>query len=176
MQDVGTTFQPLLAGQKFSSSGNKNKTGFFDQGSTGTNIGKDSNDEYNFQNYGDDINVMDTAFSQQVIDQNCSPNSTDLVGQFQVHTCDTVHENAMQNGFFGFIPKDPLKIYDGNTLSWNSIPDIIRAHLLIKNSATPIFLGCRIPVSSKLNWNLEQILDRLLGQAASRSIEVWLPS
>ena len=91
---------------------------------------------------------MDTAFLQQFVDQNC--NSTDLVGQFQVDTGDTIHENAILNGFFGVIPKGPLKVYDGSPVSWNYIPDIFRAHLLIRNSGTPNFLGCRIPVISNL--------------------------
>ena len=57
----------------------------------------------------------------------------------------------MPDGTFGFIPRGPLKIYDGTSVSWNPIPDIIRAHLLVRNSGLPNYLGCRIPVNSNLN-------------------------
>ena len=57
----------------------------------------------------------------------------------------------MPNGIFGFIPRGPLKIYDGTSVSWNPIPDIIRAHLLVRDSGLPNYLGCHIPVNSNLN-------------------------
>ena len=117
LQDIGTIFQPQLVGSKNSFSGNKNKNWVF-----GSGFHRVASEDP-----GDDMNVMDTAFLQQFVDQNCSRNSTDLAGQFQVDTCDIIHENAMQNGFFGFIPKGPLKVYDGSPVSWNYIPDIIRA-------------------------------------------------
>ena len=36
-------------------------------------------------------------------------------------------------------------------MSWNPIPDIIRAHLLVRDSGLPNYLGCRIPGNSNLN-------------------------
>ena len=60
-----------------------------------------------------------------------------------------VHRNGTHTDQFGFIPKGPLKVYDGNPVPWNSVPDI-RPHLMIKHSGIPNYLGCRIPVLSDL--------------------------
>ena len=70
---------------------------------------------------------------------------------------------------FGFIPKGPFKLYDGNPATCNSISDIIRVHLMIKYSGIPN--SCRIPVVSNLkchtwsqhlqNYWDKQLLDLL---------------
>ena len=159
-QDVGIESQPQLADPNNYFSGNKNKTGFFDGGSYANtreifdNYVENCDDE--FENCGDEINVIDTAISDLELYQNCSHNNTDHTGQFPDNTGGLKKVNALPDGTFGFIPTGPLKIYDDTSVSWNPIPDIIRAHLLVRNSGLPNNLGCRIPVNSNLNcdnWN-----------------------
>ena len=53
-------------------------------------------------------------------------------------------------GVFGYIALTDLKLYQGPPVHWDIIPDIVEAHAFIRNSAVPIFLKCRIPVSSQL--------------------------
>ena len=125
-QDVGITLQSWLADSKISFLGNKNKTESFDGEFTDANIRETLLYDNMFENCGDSMNVMDTAALEQDINQNCSRNCTDQPGQFQEYTCGLIHANAIQHGLFGFMPKGPLKIYDGNPVSWNSIPDIIK--------------------------------------------------
>ena len=54
---------------------------------------------------------------------------------------------------FVFIPKGPLKLHVGNPVYWEYVPNVIKAHLLIKSSGLPNYLCCRIPVQSHLNIN-----------------------
>ena len=143
LEDVGTTLQQQLADQNNYFSGNKNKTWFFDGDFTGANIMEGLSYGSNLENCGDVIDVMDTVILDQDLYQNCSLNSSNESGQVQKLTCDTVHTNEIHTDVFGFMPKGPLKVYDGN-------PDIIRAHLMIKDSGTPNYIGCRIPVVSNL--------------------------
>ena len=52
---------------------------------------------------------------------------------------------------FGCIPLGNFQLYAGPSVIWQSVPDIIEAHKLIRASGLPIFLGQRIPVNSDLN-------------------------
>ena len=54
---------------------------------------------------------------------------------------------------FGCIPLAPIYVYKGPTRYWDSIPDILTAHKLIRQSGLPNFLGLRIPVRTNLNVN-----------------------
>ena len=151
-QDLGIIYQPQLAETEHSFLGNKNKTGHFDGDIRNANDLEDFSVIY--ENYGDVVDVMDTAILHQVSDQNCSRNSTNDSSHVRHLPYDTVDTSESQN--FGFIPKGTLKLYDGDPGTCNSIPDIIRAHLLVKESGCPNFLGCRIPVVSNLkceNWS-----------------------
>ena len=152
--DVGTTLQPQLADKNTCFSGNKNKTGFSDGDYCGANITDDSSYDNNVENCGDVTDVMDTAILEQDLYQNCSRNSSDYSGKIQNSVCDTVYTNAIRTDVFGFIPKGPLRLYDGNPTNSNSIPDIIMAHLMIKDSGIPNYLGCRIPVPSNLKCHI----------------------
>ena len=45
-----------------------------------------------------------------------------------------------QNGeSFGFVPLTPLQLYNGDSVKWDSTPDIIHAHHIIKDSGLPNF-------------------------------------
>ena len=52
---------------------------------------------------------------------------------------------------FDFLPNSALKIYTGEVVQWDDIPDILQAHQLVKDSKLPNFLHCCIPVQSGLN-------------------------
>ena len=52
---------------------------------------------------------------------------------------------------FGCIPLGDFKLYTGPPVIWQSVPDIIQAHKLIRASGVPNFWGQRIPVNSDLN-------------------------
>ena len=107
--------------------------------------------------------------SGKAFDKNCVLNSTNNAEQFQhVLTADT--ETVHKSGF-GFVPFKPLRLYTGDPVYYQTIPDIISTHLMIKNSGFPNFLKCHIPVKSNLNvdrwrshladyWD-QQLLDLL---------------
>ena len=137
-QDVGIQSQPQLADLKHYFSGNKNKPGSFDGGSYANtreifdNYVENGDDE--FEHCGYDFNVIDTVISDLELHQNCSHNNTDHTCQFSDNTGGLKQVNDLPDATFGFIPTGPLKIYDGTSVSWNPIPDIITAHLLVRLS------------------------------------------
>ena len=49
------------------------------------------------------------------------------------------------------MPESPLKLYEGPSFYWKEVLSILQAHALVKNSGTPNYLKCRIPVNSHLN-------------------------
>ena len=59
---------------------------------------------------------------------------------------------SQQNGIqFGFIPLTLLKIYTGEHTCNNVINYIVDLHKTVKPSNLPNFMGCRIPLQSRLN-------------------------
>ena len=58
---------------------------------------------------------------------------------------------AQNGGDFGYIPLNDLKIYQGPHIVWNTVPDILEAHKIIRDSGVPNFLKSRIPVPTQLN-------------------------
>ena len=52
---------------------------------------------------------------------------------------------------FGCVPLAPIYVYKGEHKVWHSVPDVLTAHRLIKNTGIPNFLGLQIPVSTNLN-------------------------
>ena len=73
-----------------------------------------------------------------------------------------------QNGeSFGFVPLTPLQLYNGDSVKWDSTPDTIHAHHIIRESGLPNFLGARIPVKSQLkpcrwHYHLKEYWDKQL--------------
>ena len=87
---------------------------------------------------------LDKAF-----DRNCILNSCDDSGRGQ---CMVEFEETSDTGKkFGFMPSGTLRLYNGDPVYYETIPDIISTHFMIKNSGVPNFLQCRIPVTSNLN-------------------------
>ena len=66
------------------------------------------------------------------------------------HMATPVIENR-NNFAFGFMPLEPLQLYTGDPVYYQTIPDIISTHFMVKNSGLLNFLKCRVPVTSKLN-------------------------
>ena len=150
-QDLGIIQQPQLAETNQFFCGNKNKTGHFDGDVINANVLQDFN--VMCENNGDVIDIIDTANLDQESNRNCSLNIIANSSHDPNLSCDTVDTTQIRTRF-GFIPKGPLKLYDGNPGFCNRIPDIITAHLLIRESGLPNYLGCRIPVRSNLKCHI----------------------
>ena len=52
---------------------------------------------------------------------------------------------------FGCVPLAPIYVHKGQSQVWESVPDVLTAHKLIRDSGLPNFLGLRIPVETNLN-------------------------
>ena len=52
---------------------------------------------------------------------------------------------------FGCIPLAPIYVYRGEPKVWDTVPDVLIAHTLIRRTDIPNFLGLRIPVNTELN-------------------------
>ena len=99
--------------------------------------------------------IQDTGISTKLKPQYSSPvlnigqlDDNDVMPSQTSNSALHSHQSA-----FGFLPTSPLKIYTGDPVYWETIPDLIKAHKLIRQSGLPNFLKCRIPVQSGLNIN-----------------------
>ena len=54
-------------------------------------------------------------------------------------------------GLFGFVPQTNLQLYGGEVVRWDTIPDIIKSHYIVKSSGLPNFMRSRIPANTNLN-------------------------
>ena len=52
---------------------------------------------------------------------------------------------------FGFVPQTDLKLHNGESVHWETVPDVMQSHHIIRSSGFPNFLKCRIPVNTNLN-------------------------
>ena len=113
-------------------------------------------DQKNVYNHVTDLNMN--------LNGNCSLNSIHEINCKPIHVFDInwgcktngmcVEKQrciAQTGGYFGFVPQTSLKLYQGPSIKWEHIPDILQAHVIIKNSGTHNYLKCRIPVNSHLN-------------------------
>ena len=151
--NIGTKSQPQLADPKISFLGNKNGTGHFDGVIESANIFAENNCEQNVENCSDDSHIMGAALQHQVLNGNYSLNTNADIQPPQTYPKNTEYGNAKQH-CFGFIPKSHLQIYNGKPKSYDVIPDIIQTHIMVRNSGSPNFLGCRIPVKSNLKCDI----------------------
>ena len=108
-----------------------------------------------------DAHVTD---AQLVITGNCEPDNKNIIQSIPQNVENILMECkqsgmcvekqqciAQTGGYFGFVPDTSLKLYQGPPVYWNDIPNILRAHALVKNSGTHNYLKCRIPINSHLN-------------------------
>ena len=145
--------RPVLDGRsKTSLAGNKNKTGRPGRDLTHNKLAcariEDSHILLRDLSTATDIR---THFSDsgKAFDKKCVLNSTSNAEQVQQIV--PVATESVHNSAYGFVPLEPLRLYTGDPVYYQTIPDIISTHLMIKNSGLPNFLKCRIPVTSKLN-------------------------
>ena len=61
---------------------------------------------------------------------------------------------SQSDNIFGYVPFTDLKTYTGPSVKWDTVPDIIEAHKLVRQSGVPNFLKCRIPVETNLKANV----------------------
>ena len=106
------------------------------------------------QTSGDSNNGTHTSFNQQTPYGNLNRNSKLGAGSTDQEYYKQ-HSNHTAQQSFGFNPTGPLKLYTGDPVYYDKIPDIIKTHRMIRDSSCPNFLKCRIPVTSNLkieNW------------------------
>ena len=85
------------------------------------------------------------------LNENCSLNSIHETSSKPIHIFDVkwgcktngmcVEKQrciAQTGGYFGFVPQTSLKLYQGPAIQWQHIPDVLQAHLIIKNSGTVV--------------------------------------
>ena len=83
-------------------------------------------------------------------------------------TCAEYWLCKQQNGVdFGCVPLSPIMLFTGDPTYWQTLPDIITAHKMIRQSGLPNFLGLRIPVNTQLKvkaWrhHLKEYWDQLI--------------
>ena len=66
-------------------------------------------------------------------------------------TCPEYWQCKQQNGVdFGCVPLSSITLFTGDPTYWETIPDIITTHKMIRQSGVPNFLGLRIPVNTQL--------------------------
>ena len=58
---------------------------------------------------------------------------------------------SQRGGNFGFVLQTDLKLYDGESVSWENLPDVIKSHYIVRDTGLPNFLKARIPVNTNLN-------------------------
>ena len=92
--------------------------------------------------------------------------------------CQHNEQCIMQTGGqFGFVPQTDLKLYNGEAVHWDTIPDTIQAHHIVKSSGLPNFLKSRIPVNTNLNIkNWRSYLTNYWDQQLPRLVGIWIPS
>ena len=113
--------------------------------------------------------------SKQAFDKNYVLNSRDNVTHISCMmgvANESNHSNSVVHNLqFGFLPSETLKLYTGDPVYYEQIPDIISTYFMIKESGLPNFLQGCIPVTSNLNidrWRFhlldywdQQLLDLL---------------
>ena len=66
--------------------------------------------------------------------------------------CDDYNNCLSQTGTLsGFVPLTPLQTYNGPTVDWARIPDIIEAHKIVTKTDFPNIMAARIAVQGQLN-------------------------
>ena len=122
--------------------GKKNETGCPDGANTHTKLGKTATNNYAFANsvVRDVSNDGHThsVDSKEVFDRNYVHNSCDNVTHISCTRGaenDSNHLNSVvHNSQFGFLPSETLKLYTGDRVYYEQIPDIIATHFMVKKS------------------------------------------
>ena len=139
-ESVQTQFPTILSSiSKISLVGKKNET---DGANTHTKLGKTATNNYAFANsvVRDISNDGHThsVDSKEVFDRNYVHNSCDNVTHISCTRGaenDSNHLNSVvHNSQFGFLPSETLKLYTGDRVYYEQIPDIIATHFMVKKS------------------------------------------
>ena len=135
--------------------GNKNKNGTFVVGSS--NIINQNSQEWSVAHTNThELNweLMSTGdYSLNSIGQGNQSSGLPCQSQDLSNSiCQHNEQCIMQTGgLFGCIPQTDLKLYGGEAVYWDTIPDIMELHHIVKSSGLPNFLKSRIPVNTNLN-------------------------
>ena len=143
----------IMANQKQSLVGNKNKIRSFDGEG---NIRSMQHDQEYMNNF-DLGTACDAKF------YHCHEETQDLNSPISLardipdhifydrYNCADFRACIKQNSdAFGFVPQTGMQSYTGKPVNWETILDIYSSHTMIRQSGLPNFLGHRIPVNSQL--------------------------
>ena len=158
---LGEQSCPVLERKSKISLVGKNETGCPDGANTHTKLGKTATNNYTSANsvvrdVSTDVHSRTHSVdSKEVFDRNYVLNSCDNVTHISCTRGaenDSNHLNSVVHNLqFGFLPSETLKLYTGDPVYYEQIPDIIATHFMVKKSGLPYFLQCHIPVTSNLN-------------------------
>ena len=155
--------------------GNKNKTGLIPRRTDFSLVSCDNP----FPAQDDLPSQVNNGIAKQTNVHSChathDPNSLDILNQripdhvfADRHKCMEYNSCVQQNGEdFGFIPLARLKVYHGDPINYDRLPDIITAHKIVRQTGIPNFLGARIPIASQLkpqrrHYHLARFWDKQL--------------
>ena len=143
----------IMANQKQSLAGSKNKIGYFDGEGNIRSMQHDQEHTNNIE--------LGTACDAKFYD--CHKETQDLNSPISLtrdipdhvfydrYNCADFRACIQQNGgTFGYVSLMAMQSYTGKPVHWETIPDIYSSHTMIRQSSLPNFLGHRIPVNSQL--------------------------
>ena len=102
-----------------------------------------------------DLQVMDTSYTSVSNSSQTYPDPDSTQSDVTAMVPELLPEyqkcKAQIGTKFGCVPLAPSYVYKGQSQVWESVPDVLTAHKLIRDSGLPNFLGLRIPVETNLN-------------------------
>ena len=111
-----------------------------------------------------------TVFTKQLLHEKLNPNVENVV-YVADQVLDINDSSRFNHDSFGFNPLGTLKLYTGDPVYYETIPDIIKTHIMVQNSGCLNVLKCLVSVDSNLNienWKFhlvkywdQQIVDLL---------------
>ena len=100
-----------------------------------------------------DLQVMDTSYTSVSNSSQTYPDPDSTQSDVTAMVPELLPEyqkcKAQIGTKFGCVPLAPSYVYKGQSQVWESVPDVLTAHKLIRD--IPNFLGLRIPVETNLN-------------------------
>ena len=135
--------------------GNKNETGTFD-------VGSEKIISLSSQGWSVDNTNTHEPDWEPMLTENCNLNNVEQENENGANSCQNLYNSnticqdnekciRQTGGQFGFVPQTDLKLYNGEVVHWDTVPDVIQSHYIVKNSGLPNFLKSRIPVTTNLN-------------------------
>ena len=158
--------------------GNKNETGLFDGESR--DVITPSYQSWSVADMNTHMPNLDQMLTgnwdlNSTEHENCCSQKFGLNQNQQTAICNHNEQCRSQTGAnFGFVPQTDLKLYDGESVTWENLPDVIQLHYIVRDTGLPNFLKTRIPVNTNLNIKNWRHFRTLLGSADPRFASIRL--